>query len=509
MKNQIFKIVLLSLAVFCFAGTVNADTSIHLSIKTATSTLYDADMTVAPCDSDNAGGMQITAYCAIRQSEIQNDWNWAWAPGAFLNSLGDISGYTSKDVDNNDVYHYWSWSLNGTEGATGLNQYELQTNDLISLDFIDPVEPTPPAPSSTGGSLFATTSPSPSPSSSSSVAPSPAPEPGTLPAPKPAFDLKNAFAFIASQQKENGSFGEDLYTDWTALALASGNNQDQTIKLIKYFGNSEMVNPSLTDLERRAMALMALGLNPYATNGKNYIENIVAEFDGKQFGDANEDNDDIFALIVLQNAGYTQADKIITDDLNFILSRQKDDGSWDNNIDMTGAAIEALASLNKMQPLPTLPLSGEEKIPNALAKAKEFLKQNQKDDGGWGNPSSTAWALEGVLALNEKPEDWVKNGNSPLDYLATLQDTDGGIKGENMQNKLWQTAYATSALSGKTWNQIMQKFEKPKIPAVKQSPKKFARTVLAKSNAVIEETPTEIPKNSWFKNFLDKIFGIF
>ena len=209
-----------------FVGSpVWADTTVYLDIKTPTSTLYDQDITVTPCDSDNDNATPeiATAYCAILQSGIQNDWNWAWAPGAFLNSLGNIAGYTSQDKDNHDVYHYWSWSLNGTEGTTGLNQYELQPSDLILLDFIDPApEPTP----STGSASCCSAD------FPLSVANTAIPTFSI----KPIFDLKKAFDFLNAQQKENGSFGEDLYTDWTALALASGNSQDQTIKLIKYLG---------------------------------------------------------------------------------------------------------------------------------------------------------------------------------------------------------------------------------------------------------------------------------
>jgi len=481
-----------------FVGSpVWADTTVYLDIKTPTSTLYDQDITVTPCDSDNDNATPeiATAYCAILQSGIQNDWNWAWAPGAFLNSLGNIAGYTSQDKDNHDVYHYWSWSLNGTEGTTGLNQYELQPSDLILLDFIDPApEPTP----STGSASCCSAD------FPLSVANTAIPTFSI----KPIFDLKKAFDFLNAQQKENGSFGEDLYTDWTALALASGNSQDQTIKLIKYFGEAKIFGSLLTDYERHAMAIMAIGLNPYNTNGENYIKKITSSFDGKQFGNINEDNDDIFALIVLQNAGFIQTDKIINDDINFILSKQKDDGSWDESVDMTGATLEALAIFS------TIPGVGE-----SLEKAKEFLRQNQKDNGGWNNVSSTAWGLEGIVALGGKPENWIKNGNTPLDYLATRQDIDGGIKGEYLQNRIWETAYVVSALSGKTWNQIMQKFEKPEIPteikiAVK-SPKKIIKketltattiNTIAPSSA---PTQTEVPKKNWFRNLLDKIFSIF
>lgn len=320
---------------------------------------------------------------------------------------------------------------------------------------------------------------------------------------KKIFDIEKAFKFLLSQQKENGSFGEDLYTDWAALALASGNYQNQTIKLIKYYNEAKFESSLLTDYERRAMSLMALGLNPYNTNNQNYIEKIITSFDGKQFGNINEDNDDIFALIVLQNAGYTK-DILIKNTIAFILGRQKTNGSWDESVDMTGASIEALSVFNET-----------EEIKNALDKAKNYLKENQKEDGSWGNSFSTSWALEGILAINEKPEEWKKSNNTPFDYFATIQDEDGGIKNENLQNKIWETVYAIPVLSNKNWNQLMQKFEKQEIkPMVKVAKKNSNKKILTANviNAASipsTENKVEIPRKSWLVRFFENIWSAF
>ncbi len=268
---------------------------------------------------------------------------------------------------------------------------------------------------------------------------------------KPIFDTKKAFDFLISQQKEDGSWSTDLYTDWSALAIEPNENlQEQKNKLGTYLKENKLSNISLTDYERHVMALMALGINPYKLNGENYVDKIIKEFDGNQFGNKDEDNDDIFALIILQNAGFGKNEEIINNTSNFILSKQKENGSWDENPDMTGAGIESLAFLKE-----------NEQIKNALEKAKEYLKQNQKDDGGFGNISSTAWAIEGIISLGEKVENWKKNDNTPIDYLAQNQDQDGGIKNENKDTKLWETIYVLSAISGHSWTEIMQKFGKP------------------------------------------------
>ena len=594
MKRKIIFIAFAGLAVFCFFNTVYADTTVHLDIETSAGTLFNREITVSPCDSDNSGTMAITAYCAVLQSGLASDWSW-FGSDAFLNSIDS----TINNDNNNGIY--WGWFANLDLGQTALNKYSLVDGDSILLTYnINPLKisldnQNPPIASTVrfnvtqfgydsfwnpvwnpaiGGKIVIesdifdlesdgsysfmvpnvntftvkgqltgaidtpqktiTTSSiqagggivfSPSPSSSS-FSSDPIQE-------KVKFDLGKAFNFIISQQKENGSFGEDLYTDWTAFALTGTTDfQNQKEKLIKYFREFKTKDYQLTDYERHAMALMAVELNPYDTNGENYIKKITDSFDGKQFGDVNEDNDDIFALIVLQNAGFTSTEKIISDDIAFVLSSQKRNGSWDESVDMTGAGIGALAFFNQ-----------NDQIKNALTKAKEFLKQNWKDNGGWGNNSSTAWAIEGILALSEKPEDWIKNENTPLDYLAINQDSDGGMKNDNIKNKLWETAYVTTALSGKTWNQIMQRFEKPaEIPVPQKTEEKTPKQATVEKNiaknttqkakvlkpkdklqkieklrpqntaTVINSIETKNPepvKKSWFRNLLEKIFSIF
>jgi len=353
---------------------------------------------------------------------------------------------------------------------------------------------------------------------------------------KKEFDIKKGFDFIISEQEKDGSFGEDLYTDWVAIALAGGENQSHTLRptltLIKYLSGDTLDNPRLTDFERRAMALMALGLNPYNTNGENYIAKIASSFDGRQFGDANEDNDDIFALIVLQNAGFDAKDGMITHGINFILERQKENGSWDESVDMTAAAIQALTFRSK-----------DEKVNEAIQKGKKFLQNQQEDDGSWGNISSTAWVLGGILALEENPEQWEVDNNTPLEYVALYQDTNGSVKSENPEHRIWETAYMLTALSGKTWNEIMQEFEKAptanpdsasgqsvgsetKTP-IEKTPKQAAKKVITKTEETspIKEIPTPVENQAnainalpdspaedkeekgWFSKFFGAIFG--
>ena len=67
-----------------------------------------------------------------------------------------------------------------------------------------------------------------------------------------------------------------------------------------------------------------------------------------------------------------------------------------------------------------------------------------------------------------------------------MQDTDGGIKNENLNNKIWETAYVASILSDKTWNQIMQKFEKPVVTEIQQESiqKEETKTMVVKKSPI-------------------------
>lgn len=527
MKKKIVFIMFLSLlAIFCFFNTAHA----ALSVETAVDVPASCTVTDTDGVTHNYGETSYLAICALEAaigngsvSDVQLS-NAYPTLGLFITAINNVVADPNSQ--------YWAIYQNGNManlGVTSLpivagdtilfqlddfsnnnlgNQVTLHIHSLITLTAI-PVGSGPLLESAPTTTI-------------STVTPIAAPPPTA----KPTFDPKKALDFLTAQQNDNGSFGVDLYTDWTALALASsGIYQAQTIKLIKYYEQAKLENPTLTDYERHAMALMALGLNPYNTNGENYINDMIKGFDGKQFGDTNEDNDDIFALIVLQNAGYTQNDSIINSDLNFILSKQDTDGSWDDSVDMTGAAMEALSAFSQ---------TGQ--IRDALAKAENYLEQNQKDDGSWNDSaSSTAWAMEGVLAQGEKPEDWAKNSDTPLDYLATLQDTDGGVKDSDLNTKIWETAYVTSALSGKTWNQIMQSFTKENLPAlavnlptltpktentntvsIKKTENKiskkenFAGQNIATVLNAITPSPativTPIPQKNWFERLLAKIF---
>ncbi len=269
--------------------------------------------------------------------------------------------------------------------------------------------------------------------------------------PKPVFSTQNAINYLKSLQVNDGSFGgSDMYTDWVGIALSAGGVADSsTNSIISYFSLHPLKSSLLTDIERRAMTLLALGQDPYSFNNTDYIFLILKNFDGIQFGDKDLVNDDIFALIPLSASGYKIDDEVISKDINFILSKQKTDGSWEESVDVTSASIQALSLFNS---LPT--------VSDALSKASLYVMNSQKDDGGWGNVYSTSWAVQAGNALNII---YTKNGHTGLDYFANNQISDGGVLSlnETLENRVWATSYVIPAMLSKTWNSIFHQVLKP------------------------------------------------
>ncbi len=271
------------------------------------------------------------------------------------------------------------------------------------------------------------------------------------------FSVSDAMKYLLGQQKVDGSFPSgDMYTDWASIALVAGGADDSVKeKILNYFKGNTAPSSLLTDNERRVTALLALGQNPYSFSGADYVKPILDAFDGVQFGDKDLVNDDIFALISLSHVGYSKEDEIISKDIKFILSKQREDGSWEGSVDLSAAAIQTLKVFE-----------GVEGVTEALAKSKDYISGRQGEDGGWGDVFSTSWAMQAQSVLEVK---WERNGKSGIDYLRAAQADSGAVVSgtdESEQNKIWATSYAIPAALGKPWSAIFHTVAKPAPVAI-------------------------------------------
>lgn len=484
--------------------------SINFEVDTATTTLFSGPLTVPACpERPESATSTVNGFCAFAASSVPVEASWG-SFGAFVTSIGNIAGNASN---------FWLWFLNGDPAMVGIDSYQLQTGDRVLWTIGR--EPLKLSVSSTSPSVGATTTvtvlgfnpfnfdfePVASstiigtgattdsngtvdivatstdpftisvvqdgylPSNSVTITPiavathtdTSTADTTTTPTPQTSggggggyshtqLNVSSALAYLVSKQHSDGSFDSPILTDWAALAFASTDPGSAKTKLHEYLVTASPDLSSVTDYERHAMALEALGIDPYTGTPTDYIAHITQAFDGTQVGDPHLDNDDIFALFPLLHAGYSTSDPIIQKTVAFILSAQDTNGSWDASVDMTSAAVQALATAGS--------LPG---VPDALTHAKTYLHTQQQSNGGFSNSFSTSWALQAITALGESPSNWAPVAYNPSDYLASLQQTDGGVEptSSSVHTRVWATEYAIPAALGKTWASLLQSFVKP------------------------------------------------
>ncbi len=440
------KIVFLGFAFFYFFNTANASLNIDTSVDVpASCTATDKTGVAYNYPQDNS----YLAICALEAalsngsvSSVQLK-NYPGL-GLLLEEINNVGDPNSQ---------YWALYQNGVYASFGITSLSITTGDTIMFQLHDDISD-----SNLGDQVtlhihslrasLATAASGEGPLVTSPIIPKETSDPAV----KHVFDPKKALQFLIAQQKNDGSFGENLYTDWAAIALGAVNtNESYSVRssILAYFNSHNAISPLLTDNERHVMALLSLHQNPYSFNGANYIKAITDSFDGTQFGDTNLVNDDIFALIPLKNSGYTANDDMIVKDIAFLISKQKTDGSWEENTDITAAAISALKSFE------TTAGASE-----SLSKATDYLTNAQGNDGGWDNVSSTSWAMQAMSALSLS---WIKNGKTPIDYLGVAQTNDGAVLplSETPENRIWATSYALAGASLMPWSSIMQNVPKP------------------------------------------------
>jgi hypothetical protein len=535
--------------------------SIKLRIETASSTLYNDNLEVMACENfDGSGVYDLNGRCALEQSGLAAKWT-NWGSDLFLDSIGDIANNQNgngiywnwfdglsygQTALNKHVLHegedlLLTYEINPLKLMIATNSPLIGSTTILSLDeFAFDTSWNPvwqPAASSSffinGEQFFSadgtwilsinTSTPysiygvkagflnsqteiitgtstllDAEAEGGDQAGVSGVGYGGTQ---EKIFDTAKAISFLAAHQNSDGSIGSSIiFSDWAAIAFSAYGDSGAKDKLRDYLlsaGYDTALKVGTTDLDRRAMALMALGVNPYNTAGADYISRIAAAFDGRQIGDPNYFNDDIFSLFPLLKAGFNGNDKIISDTLQFVISNQETNGSW-GSVDISSAAISALALARQAGNINSeLSLS----INQSLQSGRQFLQSVQMPNGGFNdNVNSTAWAAQAISALGDPVSAWEKFGLDPIDYLAGLQEADGGLESQTapIDTRIWTTAYAIPAALNKSWGDILFNFARPEnFPAefTALENQTEATSTLPESAMPATTTVPEIPEN--------------
>jgi prenyltransferase beta subunit len=311
-------------------------------------------------------------------------------------------------------------------------------------------------------------------------------------------NLEATVRYLQDAQREDGGFAEpgsepgSDFTAWVALGLAAAgiNPRDQTTAKQHWAGGHSAYSylaehaheASVTlDFDRELLVVDATGTSPQDFGGVDLVSEILGRqiTRGSEAGGFHEEarakeaaiNDTIFAILALSPIHEQRVQDAVAWAAEWLESQQDCDGSWhtmlpravkpcgterrllpgevSGEVDMTGAAIEALNAAGHTDP------KGQE---NAFA----FLHENQTANGGFrelsseGEPNvaSTAWVVQAMWSAGLNPETWVTHkglaSEESLGYLASMQQPDGHIRWEASQESygMWMTGYVTPAFTG-------------------------------------------------------------
>jgi Prenyltransferase and squalene oxidase repeat len=299
--------------------------------------------------------------------------------------------------------------------------------------------------------------------------------------------IDSTVRFLQESQRAGGGFADpgekptQSISAWVALALAGAgiNPQDQArcgagayAYLQGHFREGfeeELAWPqiAITAFERELLVVDASGTDPHDFAGYDLVGEILGRqladgsFPYVEDGRSGEANDTIFAVLALSPIDEPAVEAAVEKAAEWIVAAEDNDGGWYysgkrevSEVDMTGAALEALAAAG--------PPSGEPQLAaydKAIAAGLEYLHHSQLPDGGFpalptsereSNVASTAWAVQGIWATGGNPEEWLDAGREPLDYMESMQQPDGHIRwrASSDLNGIWMTAYVTPAFAG-------------------------------------------------------------
>jgi Prenyltransferase and squalene oxidase repeat len=275
----------------------------------------------------------------------------------------------------------------------------------------------------------------------------------TLPATADAASSSRAAAWLASVQNSDGGFGDSpgdgssaSTTAWVMLGLEAAGRNPLDVKrggnsAVDYLRANVGELSSSGDFARTILALEGAGLGPRSFGGHDLVEALLK----RRRGDGSYNGwpgSTAFAIVALRAAGATGN---LEASLSWLGGAQNGDGGWGDlpggpsNADVSGAAMQAMPSSK------------------AAKQGLTYLRKHQRGNGGFVtggngavNSQSTAWAIQGMIAVGTDPDSVSSGGNSAPDYLTGLQQGDGHFRYSSSSNQtsVWVTGEVLVAAAG-------------------------------------------------------------
>jgi energy-coupling factor transport system substrate-specific component len=261
--------------------------------------------------------------------------------------------------------------------------------------------------------------------------------------------------YLLGAQNQDGGFGaapgepsSTLYSGWVALGLAGVGRNPATVahggpSLLEYIETHPANDPG--SIERTILVARAADVSATDFGGHNLVRALDRDIrpNGSVAGQANLT---AFAVLALRAAGATVPSSTIQ-----WLAGQEDKGGGfsfatagdEADVDDTGAVLEALRGA----------------APAATRAAVAYIRAAQNRDGGFpsepggdSDAQSTAWAVQGLIAVGTNPSTvHVRGGHSPLQYLASVTTSSGAVDYARgtPQTPVWVTAEAIMGIDEK------------------------------------------------------------
>lgn len=355
--------------------------------------------------------------------------------GAYIKSITDAAGHTLKEKGDGKSSG-WMFGLTlqgGTETLpkTTLDNTYLKDGDTLRLFFTDtyiPLDPTDPV------------------------------VPG---AEVPGFDEAYAGAKAYIQSAVSAPVVSYLFGEWAVLGQARAKvplseayiaaYYEKVVAYVKANIGSDGIlrapddknTPVITDNERIALALTAIGKDPANVGGENLLKALQNKDIMKVTDTSNTDiNGLVMGLLALNSRNYTSDTSWL---VQAVLAQQNEDGSWRasadtkpvGDVDMTAMALQALAPYYKD--------GGNETVNTAVEKALNWLSGKYRS--GYDSSESCAQVVIALSALN-------LDANTDARFTKTVEGKTLSVLGNLLQYRVAENGGFKHQFADKAVNEM-------------------------------------------------------
>lgn len=355
--------------------------------------------------------------------------------GAYIKSITDAAGHTLKEKGDGKSSG-WMFGLTlqgGTETLpkTTLDNTYLKDGDTLRLFFTDtyiPLDPTDPM------------------------------VPG---AEVPGFDEAYAGAKAYIQSAVSAPVVSYLFGEWAVLGQARAKvplseayiaaYYEKVVAYVKANIGSDGIlrapddknTPVITDNERIALALTAIGKDPANVGGENLLKALQNKDIMKVTDTSNTDiNGLVMGLLALNSRNYTSDTSWL---VQAVLAQQNEDGSWRasadtkpvGDVDMTAMALQALAPYHKD--------GGNETVNTAVEKALNWLSGKYRS--GYDSSESCAQVVIALSALN-------LDANTDARFTKTMEGKTLSVLGNLLQYRVVENGGFKHQFADKAVNEM-------------------------------------------------------